>query len=280
MSPTWDPDSVTASADQPISALGWARVVLRGGALTLLIAVCLLAMMILRLIERPLYGLKRPLTPYITQFVCRTAFVILGMQYRVEGALMKQAGAVVANHASWLDIFTLNARKRIYFVSKSEVANWPGIGVLAKATGTVFINRKRHEAKAQTEVFKDRLGAGHKLLFFPEGTSTDGVRVLNFKSTLFAAFLSDTLKETMWIQPVTVVYRSPEGEDARFYGWWGDMGFGPHMLKVLAAPRQGSATVVYHSPLRVADYDNRKILARDCEAAVRAGLPTDIQALA
>ncbi|WP_367998774.1 lysophospholipid acyltransferase family protein, partial [Photobacterium sanguinicancri] len=54
---------------------------------------------------------------------------------------MKQHGAVVANHSSWLDIFALNARKRIYFVSKAEVAKWPGIGWLARATGTVFINR-------------------------------------------------------------------------------------------------------------------------------------------
>jgi lyso-ornithine lipid O-acyltransferase len=97
---------------------------------------------------------------------------------------MQHKGALVANHASWLDIFTLNACDRIYFVSKSEVAGWPGIGWLARATGTVFINRQGREAQMQKLLFEARLRAGHRLLFFPEGTSTDGQRVLDFKSTL------------------------------------------------------------------------------------------------
>ena len=86
-------------------------------------------------------------------------------------------------------------------------------------------------------MFYARLLAGHKLLFFPEGTSTDGLRVLPFKSTLFAAFFEPELHHTMWIQPVSVVYYAPVGEEARFYGWWGDMEFAPHLLKTLAARR-------------------------------------------
>ena len=133
-------------------------------------------------------GLRRPVTPFITQFVCRGAFVVLGMRFTTQGQPLQGAGAVVANHASWLDIFALNARKRIYFVSKSEVAGWPGIGWLARATGTVFIKRDRSAVQSQIDVFRDRLAAGHKLLFFPEGTSTDGLQVLAFKPALFAAF--------------------------------------------------------------------------------------------
>jgi len=212
-------------------------------------------------------------TPVITQVVCRTALVILGLRYQVRGTPMVERGAVVANHSSWLDIFTLNARKRIYFVSKSEVAGWPVIGWLARATGTVFINRDTREARHPKEVFEARLKAGHKLLFFPEGTSTDGMQVLPFKSTLFAAFFSDALRGFLHVQPVTVIYRAPAGQDPRFYGWWGDMEFGPHLLKVLAARRQGSVELVYHPPLRVADFESRKALARACEEAVRGGLP-------
>jgi 1-acyl-sn-glycerol-3-phosphate acyltransferase len=184
---------------------------------------------------------------------------------------MKQRGAVVANHGSWLDIFALNARKRIYFVSKAEVANWPGIGWLAKATGTVFINRDPREAKVQKEVFEARLMAGHKLLFFPEGTSTDAVRVIPFKPTLFAAFFSEHLRNEMYVQPVTVMYHAPKGEDARFYGWWGDMDFGPHLLKVLAQAPQGKVELVYHMPVKVSDFVNRKALSAYCEEVIRAG---------
>lgn len=272
MSQTWHSET---PPDDPlrIGIAGWLRVLLRGVTLGTLVFGCLLILLLVRLIERPLCGVRRPVTPFITQFVCRNAFRLLGMGFRSSGEPIRGGGAAVANHSSWLDIFALNARKRIYFVSKSEVAGWPGIGWLARATGTVFIERDRRQARSQTQIFEDRLGAGHVLLFFPEGTSTDGLRVLPFKTTLFAAFFAYALRERMRIQPVTVLYQAPEGEEARFYGWWGDMEFGTHLLKTLAAPRQGSVEVIYHPPVRVADFPDRKSLARALETAVRAGHP-------
>ena len=232
-----------------------------------------LATALLRLVEAPLYGQNRPWTPFITQWVCRSVFLILNMRFKTRGEILHGAGAVVANHSSWLDIFALNARTRLYFVSKSEVASWPGIGLLAKITGTLFIRRDPKEARAQTALFEARLGAGHKLLFFPEGTSTDGVRVLPFKTTLFQAFFNVELRDWMQVQPVTVIYRAPPGQDARFYGWWGDMGFASHVLQVLATWRQGAVEVVYHPPVKVADFPDRKALAAHLEAQVRAGMP-------
>jgi len=275
---TWESDS--PAEEKSISPLGWLRVGVRAVLLALLVFGGLALLLALRLFERPLFGLNRPWTPYITQVVCRGAFVILGVEHRAEGSQMKDAGAVVANHSIWLDIFTLNARKRVYFVSKSEVARWPGIGWLARATGTVFIKRDPREAKLQQEIFEARLLAGHKLLFFPEGTSTDGLRVLPFKPTLFQAFFAKPLRDRLFVQPVTVVYEAPLGETARFYGWWGDMDFGSHLLKTLSAGRGGRVTVKYHTPLRVADFSDRKALAKAAEAAVRKGMPTEFAGVA
>jgi len=201
------------------------------------------------------------------------------IDFTSHGRPLNTPGALVANHSSWLDIFALNAGKRIYFVSKSEVANWPGIGWLARATGTVFIARDPKQARAQTRLFEARLGAGHTLLFFPEGTSTDGLRVLSFKSTLFAAFLTDALRERLSIQPVAVVYTAPKGERRRFYGWWGDMGFGPHLIKTLAASGRGAVDVFYLPPHRVAGFTNRKSLARALEDAVRTAHSDAVQSL-
>ncbi|WP_371224569.1 lysophospholipid acyltransferase family protein [Roseovarius sp. 2305UL8-3] len=201
--------------------------------------------------------------------------LIFGIGYETEGEIMRERGAVVANHSSWLDIFALNAGKRIYFVSKSEVAGWPGIGVLARITGTVFIARDPKQAKQQLELFEKRLMAGHKLLFFPEGTSTDGVRVIPFKTTLFQSFFNHDLRDQMKIQPVTLIYTAPESRDHRFYGWWGDMDFGTHLLRVLATARQGHVKIVYHPAVKVADFPNRKALAKHVEDVVRAGMPPD-----
>ena len=80
----------------------------------------------------------------------------------------------------------------------------------------------------------------------------------------------------MQIQPVSVVYHAPVGAPDRFYGWWGDMDFGSHLLKTLSSPRQGRVELFYHPPLKVADFTNRKTLAAACENAVRNGLETGL----
>jgi 1-acyl-sn-glycerol-3-phosphate acyltransferase len=250
--------------------MGLLRAVLRGAPLALILIFGLSLLLLLRLIERPIFGMHRPVTPYITQAVCRSALVLLRLKLTARGPRMAGPGAIVANHTSWLDIFVLNSRKNVYFVSKAEVASWPGIGWLARATGTLFIRRDPREAKAQTQMFESRLLDGHRLLFFPEGTSTDGIRVLPFKTTLFAAFFSDRLRESLQVQGVSVIYHAPNGEEPRFYGWWGDMEFGPSLLKMLAQKRQGWVELIYHDPVRVADFSSRKSLAAHLEAQVRA----------
>ena len=266
--PTWVGEGIPIPPLK-IGPAGWVRVVFRGGALAFVIFGCLALLLLLRLVERPFYGPHRPWTPHIVQFVARCSFRILGINHRVHGTRMDDPGAVVANHSSWLDIFALNAGKRVYFVAKSEVAKWPAIGFAARAAGTVFIRRNARDAVEQRSVLEDRLKIGHKLLFFPEGTSTDGLRVLPFKPTLFAAFFSDALHDLLWIQPATIIYRAPPGEVARFYGWWGDMDFGSHFLKMLAAPRHGSVEVFWHTPLRVSDFADRKAIAIASEQVVR-----------
>lgn len=266
----WRDDRVTFA---PIGPAGWLRVAGRGVVLGIVVYLGLLMLLLVRLVERPLHGMARPWSPQITRLVCRAAFPILGMGYAVQGTPMASRGAIVANHSSWLDIFALNAAQSLYFVAKSEVEGWAIIGWLARATGTVFIARKGSEAKAQQAVFEDRLRAGHRLAFFPEGTSTDGLRLLPFKSTLFAAFYTHGLDHIMQMQPVTLRYTAPVGQDVRFYGWWGDMTFAGHMVHVLACARPGRVEVIFHPPLSVDAHPDRKALSATCEATIRTGLP-------
>ncbi|MFK7870818.1 MAG: lysophospholipid acyltransferase family protein [Roseobacter sp.] len=269
MSTTWN--GAPPPASSPIGFVGWCRVALRAVPLVAVVFGGLLLTLLLRLIERPVWGAARPITPHITVFVCRAALRIFGIRLSYEGAPIQGQGAFVANHSSWLDIFVLNARKRIYFVSKSEVAGWPGIGALARATGTVFIERRRAQAGAQAKLFQHRLTAGHRLLFFPEGTSSDNLRVLPFKSSLFAAFFDAQLKPLLSVQPITVRYTATGQQDPRFLAWWGDMDFAPHFLKVLAGPAGARVHLIYHKPFRVAEFKDRKALAAACEGTVRCG---------
>ncbi len=269
MSATWYGDRPPTPPRFGIA--GWCRILLKTPILAVVIFSGLLLMLVVRLFERPLCGVQRPVTPFITVVVCRMTLGILGLSVKIIGTPDTSATAVVANHSSWLDIFALNARKRVYFVSKAEVAGWPGIGWLARATGTVFIERNPKKATEQKAVFQERIAAGHRLLFFPEGTSSDGQRVLPFKSTLFAAFFEDQKDGHIGIQPVSLFYRAPQGQDHRFFGWWGDMDFGSHFLRVVALGAGGEVSLSYQPLITVQQAPTRKAMAQACETAVRQG---------
>ncbi len=267
---TWRDNETPPPAIPRPGPLGWTLIALRGGGIVLVLLLGVLLILPIRFCERLFAGPRRPVTGPWVQGVCRICLRIMGLKWRVTGQPMRGPGAVVANHSSWLDIFVLNAAMPVFFVSKAEVAGWPGINILTRVTDTHFVARDPKLARAQAEEFAARTRAGHRLLFFPEGTSTDGQRVLPFKPTLFQGFLDPALPETLAIQPMSAHYHAPQGRDLRFYGWWGDMDLGPHLLAVLAQYPQGSVTVQLHPPIPVAG-ETRKTLSATAEAAIRGG---------
>ena len=273
MSVTWR--GVPEPAPRRLTAGGRVRAAGRLTALALATAVALAIFGAARAAEWPLHGRRRPWTPWVKQAGFRAGLAIVGLRWRAEGRPMAGLGAQVSNHTSWLDIFALNAGCRVTFVSKAEVRRWPLLGWMAAISGTVFITRRRGDAAAQQGQLRERLAAGDTLAFFPEGTSTDGRRVLPFKSTLFAVFLGPGL-EGAAIQPVTLAYRAPEGERADLYGWWGDMTLISHLVEVTATPRRGEVVIVYHAPIALRDRPERKAVARRAEALVRDGLEARI----
>lgn len=274
MNPKWQGHPEPAPPPIKLRNIPW--IIVRGIPLILVVFSCLLCLLILRWIERPIFRHRRPWTPSITVFVCRATFFCLGLPLEVKGKPMKEIGAAVANHCSWLEIFALNAPNRLYFVAKREVGSWPVIGWFARATGTLFIERKRSEAARQRQIMFDRIRMGHHLLFFPEGTTTDGRRLLPFKSTLFEAFFDPDIRDAMSVQPISVAFHAPDDQDPAFYAWWGDSSFPSQLLKVLGQPKQGRVELIYHPPLTVADFDGRKALAVALENAVRRGLDTSL----
>lgn len=190
---------------------------------------------------------------------------------------------ITANHCSWLDIIVLSAVRPLSFVAKREVGTWPFFGTLARLQRTIFIDRDRRTATAAFKsIIQARLGAGDTLVLFPEGTSTDGNRVLEFKSALLGAAettcsgLGGGPDSAVPVQPVTLaytkVYGLPLGRHERpVFSWYGDMELAPHLW---AALKRGpfDAVVQFHPPVSLSDLGNRKALAAHCEQAVRGGL--------
>ena len=209
----------------------------------------------------------------VVQLWAAQALPTLGLAYVARGRPMRGGGAFVANHSSWIDIVALQRAAAPFLVSKAEVRRWPGVGHIGRAIGTMFIDRRPAEAKRQEAVLLARLSRGDQMALFPEGTSTDGLRVLPFKSTLFGAFFAPGLRRGVAVQPVTIAYRPRAGLPASFYGWWGEMDFASHARDVLARSTGGVVELTFHPPLALADFPDRKALAQAADAAVRAGLP-------
>ena len=209
----------------------------------------------------------------VARFWSRACLRCAGVKLRVKGTPIR-AGALVANHSSWIDILALRATQLIYFVSKAEVANWPGVGFITRVTGTVFIERRRSQAKAQEAILRERIAADQLLCFFPEGTSTDGLRVLPFKSSLFSAFFDEGQGADIAIQPVTVRYATRQADQlpASFYGWWGSMGFESHIWDVVTRSFGGRVQVIFHPPVLASDFPDRKSLSDHCQRRVAEGM--------
>ena len=140
---------------------------------------------------------------------------------------------------------------------------------MAKIVGVLFINRDKTQIIANNQSFKDRLFLGERLLFFPEGTSSDGLQVLPFKSTLFQALIeADKKLLNLYVQGVTIRYRAPEGEDKRFYGWWGNISFKDHLFRILSNKKGGKIDLFFHSPRKVSEFMGRKDMSRSLEEEI------------
>ena len=114
---------------------------------------------------------------------------LLSVKVEYEGNYQraKNCNFFVSNHLSYLDITILGSTFPLRFVAKSEVEFWPVFGFLSKLARTIFIKRNRSESVIQKSKIFNLLSSGEKVLMFPEGTTSDGNRVLDFKSSAFSA---------------------------------------------------------------------------------------------
>lgn len=248
----------------------WLRLIVRGLGLTLGTILLVTSYFIAWGIDM-LRGKGRVLRYKVVLLWGQLGIWACGLRLRIHGTPMQHGGAFVGNHTAWCDIFVLHGAAPLVFVAKAEVRGWPVIGAIAAMAGTMFVARDRKAAKAQEVELLARIKRGERMMFFPEATSTDGLRVLPFKSTLFAAFTSPAVIDEMWIQPVSTIYHPAPDQPRDFYGWWGGMSFGGHLMAVLGLSRGGVAEVVFHPPIRARDVANRKILAQRADHAVRTG---------
>ncbi len=220
---------------------------------------------------RAIAGKRRARLPFLFHTGVARA---LGIRITVHGQQARRHRVLfVVNHISWADIPVLGARLRAAFVAKSEVGTWGVIGWLAGLGRTVYVERERRARVGdQRDAIGERLAAGESVILFPEGTNSDGVDVLPFKSSLFA--VAEGVPDVL-IQPVTIAYTRINGMPVNRdrlpdLAWVGDTELFPHALAFMALGRI-RAEILFHPPVRASDFANRKLLSRHCETVIRDG---------
>ena len=162
------------------------------------------------------------------QDTCIRVLRSMDVRWDVKGTVPTH-GLVVSNHLSYLDIAVLSAAMPCFFVSKSEIDGWPFFGKAARVGGTLFIDRSSlASAEKIAAMIGERLKLNVPVLFFPEGTSTDGT-MRRFHSRLFEPAV-------LGREPVTAAclrYATDDGTPERELCWFGDATLGPHVLKTL-----------------------------------------------
>lgn len=221
------------------------------------------------------WPMRRRIPTLYHRLVCR----ILGVRIKTVGR-RADAGPllIVANHTSWLDISVITAVAPVVFVAKREVAAWPIFGLLARLQRSVFVDRtRRHKTRDVNSEIARRLAGGDAVLLFAEGTSSDGNRVLAFRTALIGS-ARDAIAEAghverVWIQPLSIAYTAMLGlplgrRNRNAVAWYGLMSLLPH-LRQLVAHGAIDVTVSWGDAVPYDESSNRKVVARSLESAVR-----------
>jgi 1-acyl-sn-glycerol-3-phosphate acyltransferase len=217
---------------------------------------------------------RRPIQICWSRWCCRLA----GLLVRVSGEQEPGASTLfVVNHVSYLDIPVLSQHIKAVFVAKSAVARWPLFGIIARVTGTIFVDRSLSEASRKRDSIRSMLREGESVLLFPEGTSTDGTSVAPFRPALLDVAAAGNGGPEPVIQPVSVAYTRYRGGPplqgplTALYCWYGDAQLLPHILRVFGL-RGAEVEVRFHPRMRAGDFANRKQLAQACRDVVAAGV--------
>lgn len=205
---------------------------------------------------------------------------LLRIRINIVGAPVRDRAVLfVSNHVSWADILIIGSIVPVAFVAKREVANWPLVGITATLQRTVFVDRsRRHQTGDAVSQIVKRLNEGTSVVLFAEGTSSDGNRVLPFRSALLgsvedAAAAHVEGADRIVIQPMSISYTGQQGMpmgrmQRPLVAWYGDLDFMPH-IKAFVANGAVDAVVSYGQAVPADGALDRKAMTRKLHDDVR-----------
>ena len=221
-------------------------------------------------------AILKPLNLNYPVFLIRKSWSVLilrlfGLKLKVIGKQSYNSTIFVSNHISWTDILVIQSVLDIIFVAKSDVKKMPGLGFLAGIANTVFIYRNPQKISKDSLILKKKIEKGELICFFPEGTSTDGLRVLKFNSGFFQLLFDGIYNQNKYIkkvQPLSIYYKVHNKNLSKdFYGWWGNMSIISHITKILCLS-SGSVELKFHDSLNSEEFNDRKEIALAAENTI------------
>jgi 1-acyl-sn-glycerol-3-phosphate acyltransferase len=228
------------------------------------------------------WKLRRTLPRVWHRFACHA----LGIRVHVHGSLERRRPLMLcANHASWMDIMVMSSVADVAFIAKSEVRSWPVFGQLSRLQKSVFIVReeKRNTGNQANEI-AGRMADGEIVVLFPEGTTSDGNRLLEVKSSLFGAAamaVPHSPNGSVFVQPVAIAYTKAHGVALGRYhrplaGWPGDVELMPHFMDVV---KNGAIDVEvrFGEPVDYRADSNRKDVSSTIARRIRAMLNSSLR---
>ena len=175
---------------------------------------------------------------YLPVLFHKGALFILGVKVLVSGKVSELRPLMLAgNHSSYLDILVLGSVAPVCFIAKSEISKWPLFGWLARLQDSVFIERKSVKTVNNMDTILENLSDQFSIVLFPEGTTSDGNKVLPFKSSLFHILEKNNAKD-LKLQNFSICYTNINGlpldrRNRPSVTWFGDMSLVSHFLKLL-----------------------------------------------
>ena len=212
-----------------------------------------------------------PIEKWLPVFFHKMLLWVLSIDLEIVGETNKSkiSNLFISNHLSYLDIPILGSKMPLRFVAKSEVESWPLLGFLAKKGRSIFIRRNKTDSFNQKNKILDVLSSYENVFIFPEGTTSDGNRVLEFKSSSF----SSVENQSFIVQPIVIVYSDLNGIPINRWlrptiAWYGDMDLIPHLSRLVGLISI-KAKLIFLEPVNTQSFENRKDLSNHLEDKIR-----------
>ena len=194
-----------------------------------------------------------------------------GIEVEVTGEFPR-GGAVVSNHLSYADIMVFAAIEPCVFVSKIEIESWPVFGWMTTMAGTVYVARGQGGSAVRArDGIRTALNEGLPVMFFPEGTTTNGSHMLPFRSGLLAQVLAESAPITAaCIHYSLCEENGPSVTVADDVCYWGDGNMWLHIVRFLALRGVRAEVRFAEAAIPFLDPEDRKLAAEEAQSAVGA----------